>query len=125
MTRFFDIVFSLLSILFLTPLFIITAVWIKLDSNGSVFYSQKRVGKNGKEFFLIKFRSMYSDADQNGLLTLGGNDSRITKAGSFLRKYKLDELPQLFNVLIGKMSIVGPRPEVKRFVDLYTEEQRI
>lgn len=89
-----------------------------------VFYIQQRVGRGGKLFGLVKFRTMYKDADKKGLLTIGGRDPRVTRVGFFLRKYKLDELPQFWNVLKGDMSVVGPRPEVKKYVDLYTEEQR-
>jgi lipopolysaccharide/colanic/teichoic acid biosynthesis glycosyltransferase len=125
MTRIFDIIFSAISLLMLSPLFIILAIWIKFDSSGPILYRQKRVGKNGKEFSMFKFRSMYEEADKKGLLlTVGENDSRITRVGFFLRKYKFDELPQFLNVLLGQMSIVGPRPEVKKYVDLYTKEQR-
>ncbi|MGN6569262.1 MAG: sugar transferase [Flavipsychrobacter sp.] len=123
MTRLFDIIFSFLGLIVLSPIFIILSVWVKLSSKGPVLYRQKRVGKGGDEFWLYKFRSMYVDADKRGLLTVG-KDARITSAGHYLRKYKLDELPQLFNVLMGDMSIVGPRPEVKKYVDLYTEEQK-
>jgi lipopolysaccharide/colanic/teichoic acid biosynthesis glycosyltransferase len=94
------------------------------DSAGPIFYIQKRVGLNGKEFNLFKFRSMRVNADKLGLLTVGGRDSRITNSGYILRKYKLDELPQLLNVLKGEMSLVGPRPEVRKYVDLYTSDQR-
>ena len=97
---------------------------IKIDSKGPVFYKQIRVGKKGIDFELFKFRSMYLKSDIAGLLTVGQNDSRITKIGSFLRKYKFDELPQLINVLLGEMSLVGPRPEVHKYVDLYTEDQK-
>ena len=99
------------------------AIWIKLDSKGAVFYRQTRVGKGNKDFQLLKFRSMVQQADQNGLLTVGEHDSRVTRAGYFLRKYKLDELPQLINVFVGDMSLVGPRPEVRKYVDMYTPEQ--
>ena len=122
--RIFDIIFSFLGLLFLFPIFIIVSIFIVIDSKGGVFYIQKRVGKNGVEFDLFKFRTMGTGADQKGLLTVGNNDSRITKVGYYLRKYKIDELPQLFNVLIGSMSFVGPRPEVKKYVDLYTEDQK-
>lgn len=123
MTRLFDIIFSFLGLIILSPIFVVLSIWIKLSSKGPVLYRQKRVGKGGKEFWLYKFRSMYIDADKRGLLTVG-KDARITSSGHYLRKYKLDELPQLFNVLMGDMSIVGPRPEVKKYVDLYTEEQK-
>ena len=125
MTRLFDIIISIFSLLILSPLFIIIAVLIKIDSDGPVFFTQNRIGKNGKGFDLIKFRSMHTYNSANKLLLTVGDDPRITKIGAFLRKYKLDELPQLFNVLIGEMSIVGPRPEVKQYVDLYNEEQRL
>lgn len=124
MTRLFDILLSLIGIIILSPLFIILGLWVIMDSKGPIFYRQVRVGRYGKEFFLLKFRSMQVDADKKGLLTVGGRDPRITKSGYYLRKFKLDELPQLFNVLSGEMSVVGPRPEVKKYVDLYTEEQR-
>jgi lipopolysaccharide/colanic/teichoic acid biosynthesis glycosyltransferase len=99
------------------------AIWIKLDSKGSVFYIQKRVGRKNIEFGLYKFRSMKPDADKQGLLTVGGRDPRITNSGYFIRKYKLDELPQLLNVLIGDMSLVGPRPEVRKYVNYYSTKQ--
>jgi lipopolysaccharide/colanic/teichoic acid biosynthesis glycosyltransferase len=124
MIRFFDFFFTLLGLIILLPLFLIVAIWIKLDSNGPVFYRQIRVGKNNKNFKLLKFRSMVTDADKNGLITVGGRDPRVTRSGYFIRKYKLDELPQLLNVLIGDMSLVGPRPEVRKYVDLYNETQR-
>lgn len=107
----------------LSPLFLIVAIWIKLDSNGPVFYKQIRVGRYGKDFKLFKFRSMRVGADKNGLITIGGRDPRVTRSGYFIRKYKLDEFPQLINVFIGDMSLVGPRPEVRKYVDLYTQEQ--
>jgi lipopolysaccharide/colanic/teichoic acid biosynthesis glycosyltransferase len=124
MKRIFDIVASFIGLLILSPLFLFLAVWVSLESKGGVFYRQIRVGKNGVDFKLWKFRSMVPDADKKGLLTVGGRDPRITRAGYFLRKYKLDELPQLINVLLGDMSLVGPRPEVRKYVDLYTAEQR-
>ena len=123
MKRLFDILISGLGLLALSPLFIVVAVWIKVDSQGPVFYRQTRVGKGNKDFHLLKFRSMVSDADKSGLLTVGGHDSRVTRAGYFIRKYKLDELPQLINVFLGYMSLVGPRPEVRKYVDMYTPEQ--
>ncbi len=100
------------------------AVLVKVDSKGPIFYLQTRVGKGGKDFKLFKFRTMYVDADKRGLLTVGHRDSRITRVGYYLRKYKVDELPQLFNVIKGDMSIVGPRPEVRKYVDLYNVEQQ-
>ena len=122
--RIFDIIFSAAGLLILLPVFIIVAIVIKLDSKGPVFYKQSRVGKNNKDFSLYKFRTMNPDSDKKGLLTVGGRDPRITRSGYYLRKFKLDELPQLINVLIGEMSFVGPRPEVRKYVDIYTEEQR-
>ena len=124
MIRFCDIVFSLLGLLFLCPLFIIVALWIVIDHPGPVFYRQQRVGKDGKDFGLLKFRSMRVGADKMSLITIGDRDPRVTRAGYYIRKYKLDELPQLWNVFTGEMSLVGPRPEVRKYVDLYTEEQR-
>ena len=124
MIRFFDFVLSLVGLVILAPIFIVLAVWIKIDSMGPVFYKQIRVGQNGKDFGLFKFRSMVVDADKKGLITVGGRDPRITRSGYFIRKYKLDELPQLINVLVGDMSLVGPRPEVKKYVELYTDEQQ-
>jgi lipopolysaccharide/colanic/teichoic acid biosynthesis glycosyltransferase len=123
MLRILDFVFSLLGLIILSPLFLFLAIWIKLDSKGSVFYVQKRVGRNNIEFGLYKFRSMKPDADKQGLLTVGGRDPRITNSGYFIRKHKLDELPQLLNVLIGDMSLVGPRPEVRKYVNYYSTKQ--
>jgi lipopolysaccharide/colanic/teichoic acid biosynthesis glycosyltransferase len=123
MIRLLDIIASTIGLILLSPLFLLLAIWIKLDSPGSVFYKQTRVGQYGRDFKLFKFRSMRTDADKAGLLTVGGRDSRITRAGLFIRKYKLDELPQLINVLLGEMSLVGPRPEVRKYTELYTEEQ--
>lgn len=121
--RFFDFVLSLVGLVILAPIFIVLAVWIKIDSVGPVFYKQIRVGQNGKDFGLFKFRSMVVDADKKGLITVGGRDPRITRSGYFIRKYKLDELPQLINVLVGDMSLVGPRPEVRKYVEFYDDEQ--
>lgn len=123
MKRLFDIAASGLGLLVLLPLFAVLAVWIKLDSRGPVFYRQTRVGRYNKDFRLFKFRSMRVGADKQGLITVGGHDPRITRSGYFIRKYKLDELPQLINVFIGDMSLVGPRPEVREYVDMYTPEQ--
>ena len=123
MIRFFDFVLSLVGLVILAPIFIVLAVWIKIDSVGPVFYKQIRVGQNGKDFGLFKFRSMVVDADKKGLITVGGKDPRITRSGYFIRKYKLDELPQLINVLVGDMSLVGPRPEVRKYVEFYDDEQ--
>lgn len=124
MKRLFDIVCSFFGLVILSPLFIFLSLWVELSSRGGVFYKQQRVGLNGRDFTLYKFRSMATGSDKKGLLTVGGKDSRITKAGYFIRKYKLDELPQLFNVFKGDMSFVGPRPEVRKYVDMYSEEQR-
>ncbi len=123
MKRLFDVVASGCGLLVLSPLFIILAIWIKLDSDGPVFYRQVRVGKDNKDFKLYKFRSMRVGADKQGLITVGGRDPRVTRSGYFIRKYKLDEFPQLINVFIGDMSLVGPRPEVRKYVDMYTPEQ--
>lgn len=121
--RCFDIFTSFIGLLLLSPFFIIIAIVILIDSRGGVFYKQVRVGKNNKDFKLFKFRSMSKGSDKKGLLTVGGRDSRITRSGYFIRKYKLDELPQLLNVLFGDMSLVGPRPEVRKYVDMYNAEQ--
>ena len=121
--RFFDVVVSGLGLLCLSPLFLILAVWIKCDSLGPIFYRQVRVGRGNRDFYLYKFRSMQVGADRRGLITVGGHDSRITRSGYYIRKYKLDELPQLINVFLGEMSFVGPRPEVRKYVNLYTSEQ--
>ncbi|MEE1220505.1 MAG: sugar transferase [Bacteroidales bacterium] len=123
MKRLFDITASFFGIIILSPLLIFIGLWVGLSSKGGIFYTQTRVGKNNKDFKLYKFRSMRVNSDKQGLLTVGSKDSRITKAGYFIRKYKIDELPQLFNVLKGDMSFVGPRPEVRRYVDLYSKEQ--
>ena len=124
MIRFFDILFSLLGLLILFPLLVIIYILIIIESRGGGFYIQNRVGKEGVDFKLLKFRSMHKGADKEGLITIGGRDSRMTKIGVFIRRFKLDELPQLFNVLKGDMSLVGPRPELRHFVDLYTPQQR-
>ena len=124
MIRFFDILFSLLGLLLLSPLFVILCLAICLESKGGAFYIQERIGLNGKPFGLYKFRSMRIGSDSEGLLTIGERDNRITRIGYFMRKTKMDELPQLLNVLKGDMSLVGPRPEVRKYTDLYTEEQR-
>ena len=124
MIRLCDIVFSAIGLLLLSPLFLIVYILIRCESKGGGFYCQQRVGKDGRMFGLYKFRSMRTGSDQKGLITVGGHDSRITRMGYFIRKYKIDELPQLWNVLKGDMSLVGPRPEVKKYVDLYTAVQR-
>lgn len=124
MKRAFDVIASGLGLIVLSPVFLILALWIKLDSKGPVFYRQTRVGKGGKDFKLFKFRSMRPDSDKGRLITVGGHDPRVTRSGYYIRKYKLDELPQLINVFKGDMSLVGPRPEVRRYVDLYDDRQR-
>ena len=125
MIRLVDILLSAIGLILISPLLLVIYILIRLTSKGPGFYSQKRVGKNGVPFRLFKFRSMRIGSDKGTLITIGGRDSRITKVGYYLRKYKLDELPQLWNVLIGDMSLVGPRPEVERYVRLYTPEQRV
>lgn len=122
--RLFDILASGIGIIVLSPVLIIIALRIKTGSDGPVFFKQVRVGQGGKEFKILKFRTMVVDAEKLGRQITVGADSRITKVGAFLRKYKLDELPQLFNVFKGDMSLVGPRPEVPRYVNMYNEEQR-
>jgi lipopolysaccharide/colanic/teichoic acid biosynthesis glycosyltransferase len=122
--RLFDIIFSALGLLLLSPVFLILYVLIRLESKGGGFYVQERIGKDGKPFGLYKFRSMRTGSDKKGLITVGEKDERITRLGFFIRRYKLDELPQLWNVLKGDMSLVGPRPEVRKYVEMYTEEQR-
>lgn len=124
MKRIFDIFFSILILTLFLPFGAVLAVWILLESSGGVFYFQERIGKNEVSFKLLKFRTMRKNSDKLGKLTVGMRDPRITKSGYFIRKYKLDEFPQFVNVLKGEMSIVGPRPEVKEYVDLYTQEQR-
>jgi lipopolysaccharide/colanic/teichoic acid biosynthesis glycosyltransferase len=124
MIRFFDILFSLLGLLLLLPFLLIITIVLLIGSRGGVFYLQERVGKNNRDFRLVKFRTMKPGSDKQGGLTVGARDPRITRTGFFLRKYKLDELPQLINVLKGEMSLVGPRPELRKYVDLYTEEQK-
>lgn len=123
MKRFFDIIVSGLSLLALSPLFFILAIWIKLDSKGVVFFRQVRVGRYNKDFCILKFRSMREGSEKGLPLTIGVRDPRVTKSGYFIRRFKLDELPQLINVFIGEMSLVGPRPEVRHFVNYWTPEQ--
>ncbi len=123
MKRLFDLVSSGVGLLLLSPLFLLVAIWIKVDSTGPVFFRQVRVGRYNKDFKIFKFRSMRIGSDKGSQITVGGHDSRITRSGYFLRKTKIDELPQLINVFIGNMSIVGPRPEVRHYVDLWTPEQ--
>lgn len=121
--RLFDILFSFIGLIILSPVFFIVGILIKLDSKGPVFYRQVRTGKDNKPFKLFKFRSMYTNSDKVGQLTVGMRDSRITKMGYSIRKYKLDELPQLINVFLGEMSLVGPRPEVPKYTLLYNQQQ--
>lgn len=122
--RTFDILFSVLVLILLFPLFIVITLSVKFSSQGPILFKQQRVGLNGKPFFILKFRTMFTGSDKTGLLTVGERDNRVTRVGFALRKYKLDELPQFINVLLGEMSIVGPRPEVQKYVDLYSDEQR-
>lgn len=122
--RLFDIVVSLIMIILLSPILIFISIWIKIDSPGTVFYRQVRVTKNNKDFRIFKFRTMVSNADKIGSLVTVGQDNRITKVGNKLRKVRLDELPQLFNILKGDMSFVGTRPEVRKYVDEYNDEMK-
>ncbi|AOM75929.1 sugar transferase [Pedobacter steynii] len=122
--RLFDIFFSLTGLLILMPVFFVVAVLLKRESKGPVFYKQIRVGLNQRCFQLIKFRTMCPDADKMGLLTIGDHDARITRLGCWLRKHKVDELPQLLNILKGEMSFVGPRPEVPKYVEMYDASQQ-
>ncbi|MDX2133716.1 MAG: sugar transferase [Saprospiraceae bacterium] len=124
MTRFFDVVFSCVGLVLLAPVFGIVSLLVHFSSPGGVFYVQERIGRFGVPFRLYKFRSMRTGSDKKGLLTVGGRDPRITGIGYFLRRYKLDELPQLWNVLKGDMSLVGPRPEVEKYTRLYSDAQR-
>jgi lipopolysaccharide/colanic/teichoic acid biosynthesis glycosyltransferase len=124
MKRFFDVLFSGVLMIVLLPLGMVVSIWIMLDDFGSPFFVQQRVGLNGRNFGLLKFRSMRKNAESKGQLTVGMKDNRITRSGYFIRKYKIDELPQLVNVFLGEMSVVGPRPEVPKYVSLYNEEQQ-
>jgi lipopolysaccharide/colanic/teichoic acid biosynthesis glycosyltransferase len=119
-----DLLFSAIGLILLLPLLLILALWVRFDSPGPAFYGQIRVGQGGRDFRLWKFRSMRIGSDAKGLLTVGGRDPRITRSGYYLRKYKLDELPQLWNVFMGEMSLVGPRPEVRKYVELYNPDQQ-
>ena len=121
--RILDVIIALIGLICLFPLFIVIIILIKIDSKGPAFYKQLRVGRFNLDFKILKFRTMHTNAAQFGLITIGNTDPRITKIGFYLRKYKLDELPQLTNVLIGNMSFVGPRPEVRKYVKLYNQEQ--
>ena len=123
MKRLFDIIASGCGLLFLSPLLLCVAIWIKWDSEGPVFFRQVRVGRDNKDFRIFKFRSMRVGSDKGSLVTIGGHDSRVTRSGYFIRKYKIDELPQLINVFMGDMSLVGPRPEVRHYVNYWTTEQ--
>ncbi|SDD94784.1 sugar transferase [Riemerella columbipharyngis] len=124
MKRIFDFIFSFIGLLVISPVLLGIALIIAFTSKGGVFYRQNRVGRFGRDFRIFKFRTMYVDSDKKGLLTVGGRDPRVTNVGYYLRKYKIDELPQLINVFLGDMSFVGPRPEVRKYVDLYNDEQR-
>ena len=123
MKRLFYIIGSGCGLLVLSPVLLLVAIWIKLDSKGPVFFRQVRVGRYGKDFRIFKFRSMRVGSDKGSQITVGGHDSRITRSGYFIRKTKIDELPQLINVFVGDMSLVGPRPEVRHYVDMWTPEQ--
>lgn len=123
--RFFDILLSIFALILLFPILLVISILIIIDSKGPILYKQQRVGKTNQDFTILKFRTMYLQSDKQGLLTVGNNDKRITRMGYFLRKYKIDELPQLINILKGDMSFVGPRPEVRKYVNLYTQEQLI
>lgn len=120
--RIFDITLSVTGLIIVSPILLIIAILIKIDSKGPVFYRQVRVGRHNQDFKIFKFRTMHINADKMGLLTLGDRDPRVTKVGYILRKYKLDELPQLLNIVTNDMSFVGPRPEVRKYVNYYTEE---
>lgn len=122
--RLFDILSSFFVLIHIWPFMLIIAMLVVFSGRGGVFFTQKRVGRNEKEFKLYKFRTMRLDSEQKGQLTVGGDDPRITKSGRFLRRFKLDELPQLLNVLAGSMSVVGPRPEVSKYTNMYTPEQK-
>lgn len=125
MKRLFDIIFSFLGLLISSPILLCISIFIKLDSNGPVFYKGLRVGLNGKLFNMLKFRTMVVDAEKSGISSTSANDDRITSVGKLIRRFKLDELPQLINVLKGEMSLVGPRPEVKKFVDRLSNDEKI
>jgi lipopolysaccharide/colanic/teichoic acid biosynthesis glycosyltransferase len=122
--RLFDIVFSIIGLIILSPLFLIVGFLIKLEDGGPIFYRGIRIGKDGKPFRIFKFRTMIPDAEKRGIYSTADDDPRITRIGRVLRKYKIDELPQLINVLKGEMSFVGPRPEVPYYVEKFTEEER-
>lgn len=122
--RAFDIVVSLIGLIILSPIFLVISIMIKLDLSGPIFFKQTRVGKDGREFKIYKFRTMVQDAEKLGMQITVGEDCRVTRVGRFIRKTKLDELPQLINVFIGDMSLVGPRPEVPKYVAMYDEVQK-
>ena len=124
MKRAFDLLISVVVLIVFSPLFIIVGIFISLESKGGVFFSQERIGENLVPFKILKFRTMKLNSESEGKLTVGSKDNRITKVGYRLRKYKIDELPQFINVLKGEMSIVGPRPEVNKYVELYNQEQK-
>jgi len=124
MKRLFDFCFSSFGLILLAPIFVLIALWVRIDSKGPVFFRQERVGFQGALFRIHKFRTMALDAEKKGKQITVGLDSRITPAGSFLRKYKLDELPQLIDVLVGDMSLVGPRPEVLKYIDCYSDDEK-
>jgi len=119
--RIFDFILSAFGIVMLSPIFLVITIWIKLDSTGSIFFRQLRIGRHGKSFNIYKFRTMFVNAESRGRQITVREDPRITKSGRFLRRYKLDELPQLINVFVGDMSLVGPRPEVPRYVELFKD----
>lgn len=123
MKRLFDIIASFCGLILLSPLFLGVAIWIKIDSKGPVFFRQVRVGRNNKDFRIFKFRSMNIGSDSGSQVTIGSSDSRVTRAGYWIRRYKIDELPQLINVFLGEMSLVGPRPEVRHYVNYWTPVQ--
>lgn len=122
MKRVFDVFFSLLGVICLSPFLLLMAIIIKLDSKGPALFIQPRVGLHNNDFNILKFRTMYMESEQKGLLTIGNKDARVTKVGYFLRRYKIDEFPQLINILIGDMSFVGPRPELRKYVNHYPKE---
>ncbi len=124
MKRLFDFIASFFGLILLTPIFVLAALWIKIDSRGPIFFRQERVGFQGVNFQIHKFRTMVLDAEKKGKHITVGADSRITTVGSFLRKYKLDELPQLIDVLVGDMSLVGPRPEVPKYICCYSDDEK-
>ena len=124
MKRLFDLALTIPGLFLLSPLFLLIALWVRLDSPGPVMFRQVRVGRHGREFRIIKFRTMQADAERVGPQVSGGDDPRITRCGRFLRRHKLDELPQLLNVLTGEMSLVGPRPEVPKYVAAYADAFR-